>query len=115
MTTPAVQPDPPVILTCPCCGWSYTKGTGEWWSHDCAGRGRGTSHLWHQAYCHLAVPGATPREGACGKCPKHCTCASRNKNNLPKMEPNEGIQQFIQRMRTSTARTSREWSPHNSE
>ena len=103
-------------MTCPCCGWEYTIGRGDWQHHNCSGFGRGPSHDWYQQWCHLdaSVNGvkAKPRDGACGKCLLHCRCASRQRNNLPHMEPNEGIQQFIFRMQNARVR---EWSPHNSE
>lgn len=100
-------------LACPCCGWEYEMGSGVWWLHDCSGRGRGKPEQWSAQWCRLDDPKAAPRDGACGKCPKHCECASRNPNNLPKMEPNEGIQQFIFRMKAAPIKAYR--PPHNSE
>lgn len=87
-------------------------GSGAWREHVCSGKGKGASHRWQEAWCHLDKHGAAPREGACGHCPVHCTCSSRTSNNLPKMGIDESVEQFLSRLNRSK---SREYSPHNSE
>lgn len=83
-------------------------GQNEWFAHSCSGQNRGPSHRWYEAWCHLDYSGAAPRDGACGRCVLHCECASRQRNNLPKPAPDEGIQQFIARL----SRAQRpEWTP----
>lgn len=69
-------------------------------------------HRWQARWCHLEHPGAEPRVDACGKCPVHCQCPKRQRNDLPQPAEGEDVKAFVTRL----ARTSRDrWSPHKSE
>jgi hypothetical protein len=95
------------VVACPCCQWRYTIGTGEWYQHECAGP-RMAPHRWLEAWCLLDRPTngvkAAPRDGACGKCPRHCRCSSRQRNNLPAVAKGESVQQFVARLLNSKTR-----------
>lgn len=86
-------------------------GRGLWKDHACAG-GNTPSHVWHAQWCHLEKPDAEPREGACGKCARHCQCQSRVRNDLPTLLENETVQQFTERLMNSKRDV---FTQHNSE